>query len=68
MIWLFLKEVSHVEVYLKDGYFVDASTKKSIMIIHLDEKYLKKLITGHAESRNKCCTAFFDFQFLNHKS
>lgn len=40
------KGVSHVGVYLKDGNFVHASTKKGVMISHLDEEYFKKTYCG----------------------
>lgn len=34
--------ISHVGLYLKDGYFVHASTKLGVIISHLDEAYYKK--------------------------
>lgn len=40
------KGVSHVGVYLKDGKFVHASTKKGVMISHLDEEYFQKTYCG----------------------
>jgi cell wall-associated NlpC family hydrolase len=40
------KGTSHVGVYLKDGKFVHASTKKGVMISHMDEEYFKKTFCG----------------------
>lgn len=34
--------VSHVGIYLQDGYFVHASVSKGVMINNLEEKYYKK--------------------------
>ncbi len=34
--------ISHVGLYLKDGYFVHASTKLGVIISNLDEPYYKK--------------------------
>lgn len=34
--------ISHVGVYLKDGYFVHASTKRGVMVNNLNEKYYKQ--------------------------
>ena len=36
------KNITHVGVYLKDGYFVHATTGKGVMINHLDESYYAK--------------------------
>lgn len=36
------KKISHVGVYLKDGYFVHASTQRGVVVNHLDENYYKK--------------------------
>ncbi len=40
------KGASHVGIYLKDGKFVHASTKKGVMISHLDEEYFQKTYCG----------------------
>jgi murein DD-endopeptidase / murein LD-carboxypeptidase len=34
--------ISHVGLYLKDGFFVHSSTKLGVIISHLDEPYYKK--------------------------
>ncbi|MBU0489440.1 MAG: C40 family peptidase [Bacteroidetes bacterium] len=34
--------VSHVGVFIKDGYFIHASTKKGVIISHLSEEYYTK--------------------------
>lgn len=36
------KKISHVGIYLKEGYFAHASTSKGVIISHLDEKYYKR--------------------------
>lgn len=33
--------ISHVGVYLRDGYFIHASTKRGVMVNNLSEKYYK---------------------------
>ncbi|MCX8081454.1 MAG: C40 family peptidase [Bacteroidia bacterium] len=40
------KGVSHVGIYLKDGKFVHASTKKGVIISRLDEDYYQKTYCG----------------------
>lgn len=39
-------KVSHVGVYLKEGWFVHVSTSKGVMINNLDEKYYKGYLVG----------------------
>lgn len=34
--------ISHVGIYLKDGYFVHASTSRGVIVSHLEENYYKK--------------------------
>lgn len=36
------KRINHVGIYLKDGYFVHASTSRGVIVSHLDEDYYKK--------------------------
>lgn len=36
------KKITHVGVYLKDGYFVHASTQRGVVVNHLYENYYKK--------------------------
>lgn len=36
------KKIDHVGVYLKDGYFIHASTSRGVIVSHLDEDYYKK--------------------------
>ncbi len=36
------KKISHVGIYLKDGYFIHASTSRGVMVNHISEKYYKK--------------------------
>lgn len=40
------KKVSHVGVYLKDGWFAHVSTSKGVMINNLSEKYYQQYYTG----------------------
>lgn len=35
-------KISHVGIYLKDGYFIHASTSKGVIVSHLDEDYYSK--------------------------
>lgn len=35
-------KISHVGIYLKDGYFVHASTSRGVIISHLNEDYYKR--------------------------
>lgn len=35
-------KISHVGIYLKDGYFIHASTSRGVMVSHLDEDYYRK--------------------------
>lgn len=44
--------ISHVGLYLKDGYFVHASTKLGVIISHLDEPYYKKYYYASGRIRN----------------
>lgn len=39
-------QVSHVAVYLKDGWFAHVSTSKGVMINNLSEKYYKQYYMG----------------------
>lgn len=34
--------IDHVGIYLKDGYFIHASTRKGVMVNRLDEDYYRK--------------------------
>lgn len=36
------REISHVGIYLKDGYFIHASTSQGIIVNHLEEPYYVK--------------------------
>lgn len=36
------KKISHVGIFLKDGYFVHASTSRGVIVSHLDEDYYKR--------------------------
>lgn len=36
------KKVTHVGIYLKDGYFVHASTSQGVIVSHLDEAYYRR--------------------------
>ena len=36
------KKISHVGIFLKDGYFVHASTSKGVIINHLDQDYYRR--------------------------
>lgn len=36
------KRINHVGIYLKEGYFVHASTSRGVIVSHLDEDYYKK--------------------------
>lgn len=36
------KDVDHVGIFLRNGYFIHASTSKGVIISHLDEDYYKK--------------------------
>lgn len=36
------KKIDHVGIFLKDGYFVHASTSKGVIVSSLDEDYYKK--------------------------
>lgn len=36
------KQISHVGIYLKDGYFVHASTSRGVIVSHLKEDYYKR--------------------------
>jgi lipoprotein Spr len=40
------KKVSHVGVYLKDGWFAHVSTSKGVIINNLSEKYYAQYYTG----------------------
>lgn len=40
------KQVSHVGVYLWDGYFVHASTKRGVIISNLSEDYYNRYFAG----------------------
>ena len=44
--------ISHVGLYLKDGYFVHASTKLGVIISHLDEPYYKRYYYASGRIRN----------------
>lgn len=43
-------KVSHVGIYLKDGWFAHVSTSKGVMINNLTESYYKKYYTGAGRS------------------
>ncbi len=36
------KKITHVGIFLKDGYFVHASTKRGVIVSHLNENYYKE--------------------------
>lgn len=36
------KKISHVGIYLKEGYFIHASTSRGVMVNHISEDYYKK--------------------------
>jgi len=36
------KQISHVGIFLKDGYFVHASTSRGVIISRLDEEYYRR--------------------------
>jgi lipoprotein Spr len=36
------KQISHIGIFLKDGYFVHSSVQKGVTISNLNEKYYKK--------------------------
>lgn len=36
------KGISHVGIFLKDGYFVHASTRRGVIVSHLDEDYYRR--------------------------
>lgn len=36
------KKITHAGIYLKDGYFIHASTSKGVIVSHLDEDYYKR--------------------------
>lgn len=36
------KKIDHVGIFLKDGYFVHASTSRGVIVSNLDEDYYKK--------------------------
>lgn len=36
------KKIDHVGIFLRDGYFIHASTSKGVIVSHLDEKYYKQ--------------------------
>ncbi|MDU1889750.1 MAG: C40 family peptidase [Dysgonomonas sp.] len=36
------KQINHVGIYFKDGYFVHASTSKGVIVSHLNENYYKQ--------------------------
>lgn len=36
------KKIDHVGIFLKDGYFVHASTTRGVIVSHLDEDYYKR--------------------------
>jgi len=38
--------ISHVGIYLQNGYFVHSSVQAGVMINHLDEAYYKKYFAG----------------------
>jgi lipoprotein Spr len=40
------RKVSHVGVYLKDGWFAHVSTSKGVMINNLSEKYYRQYYSG----------------------
>lgn len=36
------KDVDHMGIFLRDGYFIHASTSKGVIVSHLSEEYYKK--------------------------
>lgn len=36
------KKINHVGIFLKDGYFVHASTSRGVIISHLNEEYYRR--------------------------
>lgn len=36
------KKISHVGIYLKDGYFIHASTTRGVVVDHLNQDYYRK--------------------------
>ena len=36
------KDVDHMGIFLRNGYFIHASTSKGVIVSHLDEDYYKK--------------------------
>lgn len=36
------KKINHVGIYLKNGYFIHASTSSGVIVSHLDEAYYRK--------------------------
>jgi lipoprotein Spr len=36
------KKINHVGIFLKDGYFVHASTSRGVIVSHLDEAYYRR--------------------------
>lgn len=36
------KKITHVGIYLKEGYFIHASTKRGVIVDHIDDAYYKK--------------------------
>lgn len=36
------KKITHVGIYLKDGYFIHASTKRGVVVDHINDAYYKK--------------------------
>lgn len=36
------KKIDHVGIFLRDGYFIHASTSKGVIVSHLEENYYKK--------------------------
>lgn len=36
------KKISHVGIYLKDGYFIHASSSRGVVVNHISENYYKK--------------------------
>lgn len=36
------KKITHVGIYLKEGYFIHASTKRGVVVDHINDAYYKK--------------------------